>query len=84
MRQGLLKSSLHLFRSRLRVELRGHVVQMLPKILGVLAALTFKGACHDLGKVALSRHTSGARLRFKSGGILLRQVNCQVHGFSLG
>ena len=79
MRQSFLKGSLHLFGCRLRGNLRGHVVQVLPKILGVPAVLLFKGACHDMGKVALGRHTGGARLRFKRGCVLLRQVNSQVH-----
>jgi hypothetical protein len=79
MRQGFLKGSLHLFGSRLRGDLRGHVVQVLPKILDIPAALMFKSTRHDLSKVTLDRHTSGARLRLKCGGILLRQVNCQVH-----
>ena len=79
MRQGFVKSSLHLFGSRLRSDLRGHMVQVLPKILGVPSALKFKGARHDMGKVAFGRHTGRASLRFKRGGILFRQVNCQVH-----
>lgn len=33
----------------------------------------------SVGKVALGGRTSCARLRFQSGGILLRQVNRQVH-----
>jgi hypothetical protein len=53
-------------------------VQVLLKVLGVPPVLTFKGTRYDLGKVAVGRHTSGARLPFKRGGILLRQVNCQV------
>jgi hypothetical protein len=78
-RQGFLKGSLHLFDGRLRGDLRCHVGQVAPKILGVPAVLMLKGAGHDMGKIALGRHTSGARLRFKRRGILLRQVNCQVH-----
>src|SRR5947199_9662393 len=63
--QGFLQGGFHLFGGRLRGDLRGHVVQMLRKILGVPVALTFEGMRHDMGKVALGQHTSGARLLFK-------------------
>jgi len=83
MRQRFLEGSLHLFGSRLRGNLRGHIVQVLFKIFGIPPVLTFKGARHDLSKVALSRHASGTSLRFKRGRILLRQVDRQVHMFLL-
>jgi hypothetical protein len=77
MRQGFPKGCFHLFGSRLRRNLRGHVIEVFRKVFGVPAVLTFKGVLHNLGKVALGRHTSGACLRLKGGGILLRQVNIQ-------
>ena len=83
MRQGFLKGSFHLFGGRLRNNPRGHVVEMFRKVLGVSMALTFEGALHDLGKVALGRHLSGTRLRLQRGGIFLGEINCQVHGFLL-
>jgi hypothetical protein len=79
LRQSFLESGFHLFGGGLWSNLRGHVVQVLPKVLGVTAVLGLKGPRDDIGKVALGRHTGGARLGFKRSGILLRQVNRQVH-----
>ena len=83
MRQGFLKGSFHLFGGRFRSNLGGHVVQMFPQVPGVPAVLVFKGSRDDMGKVALGRHTGGARLGFQRGGSLLRQVNRQVRGLLL-
>ena len=83
LRQGFLKGSFRLFGGRFRSNLGGHVVQMFPQVPGVPAVLVFKGSRDDMSKVALGRHTGGARLSFKRGGILLRQVNRQVHGLLL-
>ena len=44
MHEGCLKRSFHLFGCCLRSNLRGHVVEMFRKVLGVSMALTFEGA----------------------------------------
>ena len=74
MRQGFLKGAFHLFGGRFRGNLRGHVVQVLCKVLRVPVVLALKSARDNLGKVkvALGRHVRGARLDFERGGILLR------------
>jgi hypothetical protein len=73
LRQGFLKGGFHPFGGRVRGNLRGHVVQMLPKVLGVSPILTFNRPRDNLGKIALGRNTGGARLSCQCGVILLRQ-----------
>jgi len=75
LRQGILKGGFHLFGGRVRGNLRSHVVQMFPKVLGVPPVLAFKGSGDDIRKVALGRNTVGARLGFERGGVLLGQVD---------
>ena len=78
--QGFLKRGLHLFGGCVRGNLRGHVVQMFSKVLGILPVLTFQRPRDDIGKVAVGGHTGGTRLGFKRGSVLLREINRQVHG----
>jgi len=82
MLQGFLERRFHLLGGRLRGNLRSHVVQVFAKALGFLAVLTLQSAIDDMRQIALGRHAGCARLGFKRGGILLRQVNRQVRRLS--
>jgi hypothetical protein len=79
--KSFLQGRFHLFGRRLRNNSRGHVVEMVFELVHFVPMPGLK-CMHDYqSQVAISRHASRARLGFELGGIVIRQVNSQVHGF---